>query len=129
MTQDSADTRTLSHGQVCYLQLPAADRQRAAAFYEAVFGWEAGQHYPDFESPGLIGEWVEGRPAAPDAGPVIWLAVTDMDEALALVTTHGGQLLVPPAPDGPTRILATIADPEGNPVGLAAHPPAAHAPH
>ena len=113
----------LSHGQVCYLQLPAADRQRAAAFYRAVFGWETGEHYPDFESPGLIGEWVEGRPPARDAGPVVWLAVTDMDEALGLVTTHGGQILVPPAPDGPTRILATIADPEGNPVGLAAHAP------
>ena len=80
-------------------------------------------HYPDFTSPGLIGEWVEDRPTAPKAGPVIWLAVTDMDEALALVTTHGGQILTPPAPDGPTRILATIADPEGNPVGLAAHVP------
>ena len=125
MPQDPESARSLSlvHGQVCYLQLPAADRQRAAAFYETVFGWETGEHYPDFESPGLIGEWVEGRPAAPDAGPVVWLAVTDMDEALALVTSHGGQLLVPPASDGPTRILATIADPEGNPVGLAAHTP------
>jgi predicted enzyme related to lactoylglutathione lyase len=128
MTQDSEDTRTLTHGQVCYLQLPAADRRRAAAFYEAVFGWETGEHYPDFTSPGLIGEWVEKRPAAPDAGPVIWLAVTDMDEALALVTTHGGQLLVSAAPDGPDRILATIADPEGNPIGLAAHAPSAEAP-
>jgi uncharacterized protein len=124
----SEDARALSHGQVCYLQLPAADRRRAAAFYEAVFGWETGEHYPDFTSPGLIGEWVENRPAAPDAGPVIWLAVTDMDETLGLVTSHGGQLLVPPAPDGPTRILATIADPEGNPVGLAAHAPSAEAP-
>jgi predicted enzyme related to lactoylglutathione lyase len=124
----SEDARALSHGQVCYLQLPAADRRRAAAFYEAVFGWETGEHYPDFTSPGLIGEWVENRPAAPDAGPVIWLAVTDMDETLGLVTSHGGQLLTPPAPDGPTRILATIADPEGNPVGLAAHAPSAEAP-
>ena len=83
MTQDPEDTRPLSHGQVCYLQLPAADRRRAAAFYETVFGWETGEHYPDFESPGLIGEWVEGRAAAPDAGPVVWLAVTDMDEVSA----------------------------------------------
>ena len=119
----------LSHGQVCYLQLPAADRRRAAAFYETVFGWETGEHYPDFEAPGLIGEWVEDRAPARDAGPVIWLAVTDMDETLGLVTTHGGQILAPPAPDGPTRILATITDSEGNPVGLAAHTPPAHTPH
>jgi uncharacterized protein len=113
----------LAHGQVCYLELPAADRNRAAAFYRAVFGWETGEHYPDFTSPGLIGQWVEGRAPAPDAGPVIWLAVTGMDEALGLVTAHGGQILVPPAPDGPVRVLATIADPEGNSVGLAAHAP------
>ena len=56
---------------------------------------------------------------------MIWLAVTDMDETLGLVTAHGGQILTPPAPDGPARILATITDPEGNPVGLAAtHRPA-----
>lgn len=61
---------TLTHGQVCYLELPAADRHRAAAFYRAVFGWE---------------------------------------------------VIAPPAPDGPDRVLATIGDPEGNPVGLAAH--------
>jgi predicted enzyme related to lactoylglutathione lyase len=114
---------TLTHGQVCYLELPAADRDRAAAFYAAVFGWETGEHYPDFTSPGLIGQWVEGRPPARDAGPVIWLAVTDMDEALSLVEAHGGQVIAPPVPDGPDRILATITDPEGNPVGLAAHAP------
>jgi hypothetical protein len=40
-----------------------------------------------------------------------------------LVTTHGGRIRTPPAPDGPDRILATITDPEGNAVGLAAHAP------
>ena len=114
---------TLAHGQVCYLELPAADRHRAAAFYQAVFGWETGEHYPDFTSPGLIGQWVEGRPPARDAGPVIWLAVADMAGTLSLVNTHGGQVIAPPAPDGQDRVLATIADPEGNPVGLAAHAP------
>jgi len=79
MTQDPETARTLGlvHGQVCYLQLPAADRNRAAAFYRAVFGWQTETH----------------------------------------------QILEPPVPDGPTRILATIADSEGNPIGLAGHAP------
>lgn len=111
----------LTHGQVCYLQLPAADRHRAAAFYQAVFGWETGTHYPDFEAPGLIGEWAEGRLPATGNGPVIWIHVTDIEETIGKVTQHGGEILEPPAPDGPTRTLATIADPEGNPIGLAAH--------
>jgi len=127
MPQDSETARSLglAHGQVCYLQLPAADRNRAATFYRAVFGWQTEAHHPDFEAPGLIGQWVEGRPPARDAGPVIWLAVADMDETLKQVIRHAGQILEPPAPDGPTRILATIADPEGNPIGLAAHAPGA----
>jgi len=123
MTSETERARRLTHGQVCYLELPAADRNRAAAFYQAVFGWQTGTHYPDFEAPGLIGQWVEGRPPARDAGPVIWLAVADMDEALKRAAAHGAQILEPPAPDGPTRTLATIADSEGNPLGLAAHTP------
>jgi uncharacterized protein len=123
MTQDpeAARAASLVHGQVCYLQLPAANSKRAAAFYEAVFGWDIGTHYPDFESPGLIGQWVEGRPPARDAGPMIWLAVADMNETIDKVTAHGGEILESPAPDGPTRTLATIIDPEGNPIGLAGH--------
>jgi uncharacterized protein len=115
--------RGLAHGQVCYLELPATDRTRAAAFYRAVFGWETGTHYPDFEAPGLIGQWVEGRPPARDAGPQIWIAVADLDETLEKAAGHGAQILQPPTPDGPTRNLAMITDTEGNPVGLAAHTP------
>ncbi len=58
------DVRRLVHGQVCYLQLPAADSDRAAAFYEAVFGWQTERPYLDFISPGLIGQWVADRPPA-----------------------------------------------------------------
>jgi uncharacterized protein len=123
MPQDPETARALSlvHGQVCYLQLPAADRERAAAFYRAVFGWQTETHHPDFGSPGLIGQWVEGRPPARDAGPVLWLAVADMNETLERVTGNGGQILEPPAPDGPTRTLAAIVDSEGNRVGLVGH--------
>jgi uncharacterized protein len=116
--------RSLVHGQVCYLQVPAVDSARAAAFYEAVFGWRTEHPYQDFESPGLIGQWVEDRPPAADAGPMIWIHVADLDQTLANAVEHGGEIIDPPAPDGPTRTLATILDPEGNPIGLAAH--AAH---
>jgi predicted enzyme related to lactoylglutathione lyase len=52
---------------------------------------------------------------------MIWIHVTDMDETLKRVTEHGGTILEPPSPDGPTRTLATIIDSEGNPIGLAGH--------
>jgi predicted enzyme related to lactoylglutathione lyase len=124
MTQEDAEAaraRSLVHGQVCYLQMPAVDSIRSAAFYQAVFGWQTEHPYQDFESPGLIGQWVQGRPAAPDAGPMIWIHVADLDETLERVVTHGGEIIDPPSPDGPTRTLATILDPEGNSIGLASH--------
>ena len=123
MTHDAETerARSLAHGQVCYLELPAADRTRAAAFYQAVFGWQTEHPYQDFESPGLIGQWVQGRTPAPDAGPMIWIHVADLDETLERVVTHGGEIIDPPSPDGPTRTLATILDPEGNSIGLASH--------
>jgi 2,7-dihydroxy-5-methyl-1-naphthoate 7-O-methyltransferase len=118
---EAARARSLVHGQVCYLQMPAVDSIRSAAFYQAVFGWQTEHPYQDFESPGLIGQWVQGRPPAPAAGPMIWIHVTNLDETLERVVTHGGEIIDPPAPDGPTRTLATILDPEGNSIGLASH--------
>ena len=126
MTQEDAEAaraRSLVHGQVCYLQIPVGDSTQAAAFYEAVFGWHTERTHQDFESPGLIGQWVEGRPPARQAGPMIWIHVADMDQTLDRVVALGGEILDAPSPDGPTRILATILDPEGNPVGLASHAP------
>jgi predicted enzyme related to lactoylglutathione lyase len=113
--------RALDHGQLCYLQLPAVDLTKSAEFYEAVFGWRVEAPYPSFEAPGLIGQWVEDRPPTRDAGPLLWLAVRDMSETLARVTANGGEVTGPPAPDGAYRILATILDPAGNPIGLAGH--------
>jgi len=130
MTQEDAEAaraRSLVHGQVCYLQMPAVDSARAAEFYQAVFGWQTEHPYQDFESPGLIGQWVRERPPVPDAGPMIWIHVADLDQTLARVVEHGGEIIDPPSPDGPTRTLATIVDPEGNSVGLAGHAPPAEA--
>jgi uncharacterized protein len=121
MTEEAARARRLVHGQVCYLQMPAVDGARAAAFYEAVFGWRTEHPYQDFESPGLIGQWVQGRPAAAGAGPMIWIHVADLDQTLEAVTKNGGAIIDPPSPDGPHRTLATIVDPEGNLIGLASH--------
>ncbi len=106
------------HGQLTYLQIPAADPMRSAAFYEAVFGWRIERPYASFEAPGLIGQWVDDRPPAPDAGPMLWLNVDDIKEVLRSVGSHDGEASSEPAPDGPTRLIATIRDPGGNAIGL-----------
>lgn len=110
-----------AHGQVCYLQLPALDVPGSADFYEAVFGWHVERPHPSFEAPGLIGQWVDDRKATPDAGPLVWISVDDVDATLARVTAHGGSVVDPPSNDGDERILATVRDPAGNTIGLADH--------
>lgn len=62
-----------THGQVSYLQIPALDAMQSAGFYEKVFGWHIERPYPSFESPGLIGQWVTDRPAAPAGGVLAWI--------------------------------------------------------
>jgi predicted enzyme related to lactoylglutathione lyase len=112
----------MTHGQICYLQIPAVDLIKSAEFYEKVFGWRIERPYSSFESPGLIGQWVTERAPAAGAGPMIWINVQNIDETLASVRASGGGVVEPPSPDGP-RWLATIRDTAGNVIGVAQHGP------
>jgi uncharacterized protein len=119
---EAARVSGMQHGQICYLQIPALDLMKSAEFYEKVFGWQIERPYPSFESPGLIGQWVTDRAPAPDAGPLIWINVQNIDHTLASVRASGGEVIEPPSADGP-RWLATIRDPAGNVLGIAQHGP------
>lgn len=112
--------RSIVHGQVVYLQIPARDVMTSAEFYEKVFGWRVERPYPSFEAPGLIGQWVDDRAPAPDTGLLAWIQVDRIDESLDAVRANGGEVVEPPTSDGP-RLLATIRDPAGNVLGLAQH--------
>ena len=110
----------LASGQLCYLQIPAADITASARFYERVFGWTVDPPDSGFEAPGLIGQWVTDRSAAPEQGFLPWIWVDDIDATLVVVEAAGGEKRSGPEPDGP-RWLATFADPAGNLIGLAQH--------
>jgi uncharacterized protein len=110
------------HGQVVYLQIPALDVVTSATFYAKVFGWQVDPPQSGFEAPGMIGQWVTDRPAAPASGTLLWINVGAIDASLESVLANGGEVLEPPSADGP-RWLATIRDPGGNVVGLAQHGP------
>jgi uncharacterized protein len=107
-----------AHGQLCYLQIPAPDLWPSAEFYKKIFGWRIERPYPSFEAPGLIGQWVEDRLPAPDAGPLLWINVDHIDATLDLVTASGGNVVEPPSLDDGARWLATIRDPAGNTMGV-----------
>jgi predicted enzyme related to lactoylglutathione lyase len=113
------DTRHPQHGQLGYLQLPATDLARSAAFYESVFDWSVDRDRGGFEAPGLIGQWVTDRPVAA-AGPVVWICADDLYRTLRRADAAGGTVRGKPWCDGGERWLAEIDDPAGNRVGVVA---------
>jgi predicted enzyme related to lactoylglutathione lyase len=118
MRMTTHDEAALEHGQLCYLQLPAADISRSAEFYMRIFNWRTDPPNSGFEAPGLIGQWIEDRAPAADAGPLAWINVADIDDTLTQVAAHGGDVVEPPSLDGGVRWLASIHDPAGNLVGI-----------
>jgi uncharacterized protein len=105
-------------GEVAYLQIPARDVTQSAEFYEHVFGWHVEQRNPSFEAPNLIGQWVTDRAPAGDGGMLAWIHVDNIQVALEMVRSDGGEVLEQPIADGPERLLATIRDPAGNVIGV-----------
>lgn len=125
MTDETTSIPGLAHGQVSYLQLPAADVPTSARFYERIFGWRVSPPDAGFEAHGLIGQWVAERPAAPDAGPVLWVNVGDVRVALRDAEDAGATVTDGPTLDGP-RLLGSFKDPAGSLIGVVQH--GAHAP-
>jgi predicted enzyme related to lactoylglutathione lyase len=106
------------HGQIGYLQLPALDIARSAAFYEAVFGWSVDLTYGSFESPGMIGQWTTDLVPASTGGPVVWICADHLAPTLARVAANGGRVHGRPLLDNGERWLAEIDDPAGNRIGV-----------
>lgn len=108
------------HGQIGYIQLPAREVARSAAFYEAVFGWSADTVHASFEAPGIIGQWTTERPPNGKYGPVVWIGVDQLGPALRQVEANGGTVHGSPQLDNGERWLAQIDDPAGNRIGVVA---------
>ena len=58
---------TYGHGKICYVEIPATDVARSAAFYETAFGWKTrkrgdGALAFDDGVGEVSGTWVTGRP-------------------------------------------------------------------
>jgi predicted enzyme related to lactoylglutathione lyase len=115
----------LPRPRVCYLEIPAVDVHRSAAFYEAVFGWNI--RHRDSERPSfddatgnVSGAWVTGRPAAGEPGLLPYIWVDGIDGVLARVRSEGGKVAEPAHHDHPdsSSWIATFHDPAGNLIGL-----------
>lgn len=105
-------------GQIGYLQLPALDVARSAAFYEAVFGWSVELDHGSFEAPGMIGQWTTERTPASTGGPVVWICADNLAPTLLRAVAGGGRVQGRPQLDNGERWLAEIDDPAGNRIGV-----------
>jgi hypothetical protein len=107
------------HGQLSYLEIPAKDIAASAAFYTEIFGWSFVPEWPgSFDSPGgLIGALDTGASVATEGGPVLWLFVRDVEDTLRRAPDAGGRVVLGTAAEGP-RLVAKVADPSGNVIGV-----------
>ena len=109
-------------GEIVHIELPSRDFARSAAFYAKLFGWksdgiQAGGHL-SFEPPGgVVGSWIrEALAEAP--GPVPFVAVADVDKALAEAERQGGRVLVQRQILPNRGVFGLLADCDGNVIGV-----------
>jgi uncharacterized protein len=109
------------NGKICYIEMPALDVKRSAAFYEKVFGWEIRQRpngsvaFNDTTGE-VSGTWVTGRtPATP--GLMVYIMVDSVAKTCEAIVANGGTIVQPIGGDAP-EITARFRDPAGNVIGL-----------
>jgi predicted enzyme related to lactoylglutathione lyase len=106
---------------ISYLRIPAADPQRAAAFYQAVFGWkvDSDREDPSFEdgTGHVIGHIHSDMEVSGEAGIRPYVYVESVPGTLERITENGGEVVTPPYPEGDLSV-AVFRDPAGNVLGL-----------
>jgi predicted enzyme related to lactoylglutathione lyase len=113
-------------GSLSWNQLHTRDKEGAAAFYGAVFGWTLG----DFGGMGVwnlgengIGGIMDMPPGSPDELPAFWMtifSVADADESVAKASDLGGAVVSPPTDLEGIGRFALLTDPQGVYFGIIA---------
>ena len=115
------------HGKICYLEIPAVDIARSAAFYSTVFGWKMRQRGDgatafDDVTGYVSGAFVTGRPSVSEVGLLVYVMVDDCAAACGAVERAGGTIVQHIGGD-PGELTARFRDPAGNVLGLYQEPP------
>jgi hypothetical protein len=76
----------MSHGKICYVEIPAITAEASAAFYNSIFGWtvrKRGDGALAFDDTGSVsGTWVKESDRTPDEQTRIYIMVDDISETL-----------------------------------------------
>ena len=115
-----------SDGKICYVEIPATDVARSAAFYQRVFGWNIRQRGDgstafDDSTGQVSGAWVLGRPASAQPGLLLYIMRDSVAATLETIVAQGGETVQPIGADAP-EITARFRDPAGNVLGLYQEP-------
>jgi len=119
--------------RVVHFEIPAADPERATAFWGNVFGWKSqkwegpadywmittGEDSQPGINGGLMRKHHEGQPVTNT------LDVPSVDEYAAKIEQAGGQIVVPKMPVPGVGWLAYFKDTEGNIFGIMQNDPSA----
>jgi predicted enzyme related to lactoylglutathione lyase len=104
---------------------PVSDLARAKAVYTALLGVEPQHDAPYYVGYDLEGEHVGLVPGGGPQGmtsPVTFWEVPDIEAKLAEVTAAGAKVTEAAHDVGGGRLVATVADPDGNVLGLLQDP-------
>ncbi len=119
-------------GEFVWQDLMTEDAEKSRAFYEQLFGWtferseRLGKPYliahTGSRAIAGIAQVERRRPDGPTAQWVSYLAVDNVDSAVARVAAAGGRVLVAPA-DARVGRMAIAVDPQGAQLGLVRRKP------
>jgi predicted enzyme related to lactoylglutathione lyase len=116
----------MGNGKICYLEIPALDIEKSAAFYRGVFGWETrrrgdGALAFDDGVGEVSGTWVLGRLPSAEPGLLVYVMVENAAATVEAIVAHGGEIVQPLGRDAP-EITARFRDPSGNVLGIYQEP-------
>ncbi len=108
--------------KILHVEIPAADKEAAAQFYEQVFGWEYETMtdpvpYTVFRTGNLGGGFVDLERVKP-GDVLVYIDSSDIDEDLARIQAAGGQTVAPKMEVPGIGWLAIFTDPTGNRLAL-----------
>jgi predicted enzyme related to lactoylglutathione lyase len=112
--------------RVIHFEIPAAEPERAAAFYKQVFGWSI-EKWPGPMEYWMVTTGADGAPGinggllkkqAPTTATTNTIAVDSVEKAIDAVQSAGGKLVIPKTPIPTIGYFAYLEDTEGNLFGV-----------
>jgi uncharacterized protein len=112
--------------RVIHFEIPAAEPERAAAFYKQVFGWSI-EKWPGPMEYWMVTTGADGAPGinggllkkqAPTTATTNTIGVDSVEKAIAAVKSAGGRLVMPKTPIPTIGYFAYLEDTEGNLFGV-----------